>query len=170
MNDQQILQNKEAIRKLKDLATEINICLFCNGTGMEIPPSCRPMATSGVDDDGNIWFFSPRDSEKNREIQMNPNVRLFYSHPGKSSFLIISGKADISYDRATIEELWSPLDKTWFKDGVDDPTISLIRVRPTDAHFWDTKGNQFVNFFKMVASVATGTTLVEGEEGRILVP
>lgn len=169
MSEQQLLKDKEAITKLKDLATEINICLFCTGTGMEDEPDCRPMATSGVDEEGNIWFFSPRESEKNREILQNPRVRLFYSHPGKSSFLLVTGEAEISYDRSKIDQLWNPLDKTWFKEGQDDPSISLIRVKPASAHFWDTKGNRMVNFLKMVASIATGTTLVEGEEGQIVV-
>lgn len=170
MSEYQFLENKEAIKKLKDLATEINICLFCTGTGMEAEPECRPMTTSGVDEEGNIWFFSPRNSEKNLEISQYPQVRLFYSHPGKSSFLIVTGEAEISYDRSKIEQLWNPLDKTWFKEGQDDPSISLIRVKPYTAHFWDTKGNRMVNFFKMVASLATGTTLIDGEEGQILVP
>jgi general stress protein 26 len=99
MGEQQILKDKEAIRKLKNLATEINICLFCTGTGMEVESDCRPMATSGVDEEGNIWFFSPRESEKNQEINRHPRVRLFYSHPGKSSFLIVTGEAEIIYDR-----------------------------------------------------------------------
>ena len=169
MSKQQLLTNKEAIKKLKDLAIDINICLFCTGTGMEPEPDCRPMATSGVDEEGNIWFFSPRGSEKNQEIESNPRVRLFYSHPGKSSFLIVTGNAEIRYDRDKIEQLWSPLDKTWFKEGIDDPSISLICVKPDSAHYWDTKGNRMVNFFKMIASVATGSNLVDGEEGHILI-
>ena len=170
MSEYQLLKDKEAIKKLKDLATEINICLFCPGTGMEEALECRPMATSGVDEEGNIWFFSPRESEKNQKIRSNPRVRLFYSHPGKSSFLVVTGEAEISYDRSKIEQLWNPLDRAWFKEGQDDPSISLIRVKPYTAQFWDTRGNRMVNFLKMVASIATGTTLVEGEEGHILVP
>ena len=27
------------------------------------------------------------------------------------------------FDKQKIEELWSPLAKTWFKEGVDDPNI-----------------------------------------------
>jgi general stress protein 26 len=169
MEDHQFLQDKAAVKKLQDLATEINVCLFCTGTGLEDVPSCRPMATSAVDEEGNIWFFSQRDSEKNRDIETDHRVRLFYAHPGKSSFLIVTGTADIVYDRQKIEQLWSPLDKTWFKEGEKDPSVSLIRVRPDDAYFWDTRGNQMVNFFKMVASVATGSNLVDGEEGRIVV-
>ncbi len=169
MDNQQLLLDKDAVRKLKDLATEINICLFCNGSGMEDAASCRPMATAGVDEEGNIWFLSEKESEKNQEIGADPRVRLFYSHPGKSSFLIVSGQAEIVYDRDKIRQLWTPLDKTWFKEGEDDPSISLLKVKPFTAHYWDTKGNAMVNFFKMVASVATGKTLVEGEEGSLLV-
>jgi len=42
-------------------------------------------------------------------------------------------------------------------------------LKPDSAHYRDTKGNRMVNFFKMIASVATGSNLVEGEEGHILV-
>jgi general stress protein 26 len=169
MSQQQYLQNSEAIDKLKELAISVGECLFCTGTGMETSPSCRPMATSAVDEEGNIWFFSPRTSEKNREIGVNSRVRLFYAHPGKETFLVVTGEAEIVYDREKIRQLWNPIDKTWFRDGVDDPEISLIKVRTMDAHFWDTKGNSMVNFIKMVASAATGKTLVKGEEGTLLV-
>ncbi len=134
---------------------------------MEDDLDCRPMSTAGVDETGNIWFFSDKNSQKNKDIAANSRVKLFYSHPGKSSFLIVSGDAEIVYDRSLIDRFWNPLDKAWFKEGKDDPAISLIKVRPDAAHFWDTKGNSMVNFLKMVASVATGKTLVEGEEGRL---
>jgi len=83
--------------------------------------------------------------------------------------MVVTGRAEIIYSRTMIETLWNALDKTWFKKGKDDPAISLIRVRPENAHYWDVKGSQMVNFLKMVASAATGTTLVEGEEGALLV-
>lgn len=165
--EQHFLQNRDAVSKLQDLAIEINICLFCNGSGMEDEPSCRPMTTKGVDEEGAIWFFSERNSEKNRELALNPRVRLFYAHPGKSSFLIVTGNAEIIYDdRQRIDEFWSSLDKTWF-EGPGDPNISLLKVKPVSAHYWDVKGNQMVNFVKMVASAATGKTLVQGEEGTL---
>ncbi len=166
MSQVSFLHNKEAIRKLQELATGINICLFCSGSGSDENESCRPMATAGVDEEGTIWFISDRDSEKNKDIALDPWVKLYYSHPGKSSFLIVSGFAGIIDDREKIRELWSPLDSNWLKEGEDDPAVSLIAVRPEHAHYWDAKGNQMVNFIKMVASVATGKTL-EGEEGNL---
>jgi len=169
MSDKKYLQQGDAVDKLRELATEINVCLFCTDAGIEANTGCRPMATQGVDEEGNIWFMSDRDSEKNREISLDPRVKLYYSHPGKNSFMVVTGRAEIIYSRTMIETLWNALDKTWFKKGKDDPAISLIRVRPENAHYWDVKGSQMVNFLKMVASAATGTTLVEGEEGALLV-
>jgi general stress protein 26 len=169
MSDKQYLLQAQAIDKLKKLATEIDICLFCSGNGLEEDPGCRPMSTAGVDAEGNLWFLSDKDSQKNQDIAGNPRVKLFYSHPGKSSFLVVSGDAEVIFDRALIDKFWDPLDKAWFKEGKDDPSISLIKVKPDNAYFWDTRGNKMVNFLKMAASAITGKTLVEGEEGSLIV-
>ncbi len=169
MSENTYLQHRDAIRKLQDLTTEINICLFCSGIGPNGTESSRPMATSGVDEEGTIWFMSARHSDKNKEIATDPHVKLYYLHPGKSMFLVVTGLADIVYEREKIRELWNPLDRTWFSEGVEDPEISLIRVRPQHAHFWDAGGNRMVNFFRMVASVAMGKTLTDGEEGNLAV-
>lgn len=169
MSEHAYMQDRQAIRKLQDLITDINICLFCSQEATEENEDCRPMATSGVDEEGTIWFMSDRNSDKNREIAVNPHVKLYYSHPGKSSFLTVNGMADIVTDREKIRELWNPLDRTWFKEGENDPDISLIRVKPHHAHYWDAGGNRMVNFFGMVVSAATGKTLVEGEEGNLTI-
>lgn len=161
------LAQQDAVKKLKELATDIDMCLFCTNLKTGDGSTCRPMSTAGVDDNGDIWFMSPKDSDKNREIAADNTVQLFYSHPGKSSYMVVNGTASISFDKKKIEELWSPLSKTWLKQGKEDPNISLIRVTNISAHYWDTTGNRMINFFKMVASVATGKTLVEAEEGSL---
>jgi len=168
MSEINVLYSKEAVNKLKELAEDIDICLFCTDLETRDVSFYRPMSTKEVDENGNIWFLSNRDSEKNKEItEGDKTVQLVYSHPGKSSFLVVNGKATILYDRQKIEALWNSLDKAWFKEGKDDPDISIIKVTPESAHYWDTKGNRMVNFLKMAASVLTGTTLVQGEEGRL---
>src|SRR5690349_1384939 len=146
------LNNKEAIDKLKSLVSDINICLFCTNLRIDDGATCRPMAAQHVCDQGNVWFFSEKNSDKNKEIQQNKNVQLFFSHPGKSSYLVVNGEAEIIKDRAKTEELWTPLVKTWFPEGKDDPNISIIKVKPTMAYYWDTDGNRMINFLKMVAS------------------
>jgi len=163
------LRNEDAIFKLRELAEAIDICMFCTNLKTDDGASCRPMSTQKVCDEGNIWFFSNADSDKNKEIEQNNNVQLFYSHPGKDSFMIVNGEAEIIFDRDMIDELWSPVLKAWFPGGKDDPNISIVKVKPSSAYYWDTDGNKMINFLKMVASAATGKNLVEGNEGALSV-
>lgn len=159
----------EGIDKLKELVDAINICLFCTSLKTHDGATTRPMSAIKVCDQGNVWFFNQKDSDKNKEIQNDPKVQLFFAHPGKGSYVVVNGDASIITDRAKIEELWTPAAEIWFDKGVDDPNISLIKVTPSSAYFWDTDGNQMINLIKMAASYVTGTNLVSGTEGEIIV-
>jgi general stress protein 26 len=159
--------SKEAVEKLKQLVGEINICLFCTNLTVDDGATCRPMGAQKVDEDGNIWFFSEVNSDKNNEIKQDKKVQLFFAHPGKNSYVVVNGEAEIIFDKNKTEELWSPLLKTWFKEGKDDPSISILKVNTTNAYYWDTNGNKMINFLKMVASAATGATLQIGKEGAL---
>ena len=169
MSKTENLNNKEAIDKLKSLVNEIMVCLFCTDLKTGDGSTCRPMTAIKVCDQGNIWFFSEKNSDKNKAIASDKEVQLFFSHPGKSSYLVVNGEAEIILDTEKIEELWTSSAKIWFKEGKNDPNISVIKVTPKGAYYWDTDGNQMINFLKMVASVATGANLVSGNQGSIKV-
>lgn len=160
------LRNQEGIDKIKELAKGIDMCLFCTNIKEGDGESTRPMSTQGVDDDGTLWFFSDKTSLKNAEIEADPIIRLYYSKPSDSSFMVLNGQAEILFDREKIEELWSVHVEAWF-DGKDDPNISLIKVTPTSAYYWDVEGNKMVNFFKYIVSIATGAELIDAKEGNI---
>jgi general stress protein 26 len=169
MSNTENLINKEAFDKLKSLVDEIKVCLFCTDLKTDDGATCRPMTAIKVCDQGNIWFFSEKSSDKNKAIASDNDVQLFFSHPGKSSYLVVNGEAEIILDTEKIEELWTPIAKIWFKEGKNDPSLSVIKVTPKSAYYWDTDGNQMINFLKMVASVATGANLVTGNQGSIKV-
>ncbi|GAB2616471.1 pyridoxamine 5'-phosphate oxidase family protein [Emticicia sediminis] len=169
MSNTENLHNTEAIDKLKTLVDDIMVCLFCTDLKTDDGSTCRPMTAMKVCDQGNIWFFSEKDSDKNIAIAADKNVQLFFSHPAKSSYLVVNGEAEVILDKIKIEELWTPAAKIWFKEGKDDPIISIIKVKPTNAYYWDTDGNKMINFMKMVASVVTGANLVTGKEGTLSV-
>jgi len=169
MSNTENLNNKEAIDKLKSLVEDIMICLFCTNLKTDDGATCRPMTAMKVCDQGNIWFYSEKNSDKNKVIASDKNVQLFFSHPAKSSYLVVNGEAEIILDKTKIEELWTPIAKIWFKDGKDDTNISIIKVKPTNAYYWDTDGNKMINFLKMVASVVTGTNLITGNQGALKV-
>jgi general stress protein 26 len=169
MSEVKHLHSKEAIAKLKKLVLDIKTCFFCTHIEEEAGAYCRPMATQEVDEWGNIWFLSDKGSDKNCEIQEDSKVQLFYADPGKNNFIAINGHAEELFDKQKTDDLWTPLAKTWLREGKDDPNISLIRVKPESAYYWDTKGNRMINFIKMLASAATGTALAEAEHGEIQV-
>ena len=169
MSNTENLNNKGAIDKLKSLVDDIIVCLFCTDLKTDDGAACRPMSAIKVCDQGNIWFFSEKSSDKNKAIAADKDVQLFFSHPGKSSYLVVNGEAEIILDKSKIEELWLPIAKIWFKEGKNDPNISVIKVTPSSAYYWDTDGNQMINFLKIVASVATGTNLVSGKQGDLTI-
>lgn len=160
------MQGKDAIKKLKQLTKEINICLFCTNI-QEGKATARPMATQLKDGDDCIWFISDKNSDKNREISKDNRVQLFYADNSKSSYLTFTANASIVFDQEKVNELWEPLFKTWFQGGKEDPNISLIKVEPIEGAYWDSKGNRAINFIKMVASVIAGKDLVDSEEGKL---
>ena len=167
MNHTENLTNKDAVDKLKSLVEDIQVCLFCTNLKTDDGAETRPMSAINVCDQGNIWFFSEKNSEKNQSIEADDKVQLFFSHPGKNRYLIVNGEAEIIFDKAKMDELWTPVAKIWFEQGKDDPDISIIKVTPATAYYWDTDGNRMINLLKMAASVATGSNLVSGTEGTL---
>lgn len=127
----------------------------------------RPMATSGVDQDGTIWFMSRKDSPKNLQLRTNPKAQLTYSVHSRSEYLVLDGVANVLQDQDKTEELWSMFAKTWFPGGKDDPSITLIRFVPTGGHYWDTKHGKMVQLLGMVVGAVTGKETDNGVEGHV---
>jgi len=166
--NKQNLSAQDAISKLKELIKNESLCFFCTHL-TQLPITARPMSTQKVDDHGNIWFMSSIESDKNAEIKEDNLVQLFYSNPSGYEFLSVFGNASIHTDREKIYEMWTPFAKAWFKDGKDDADISLIKVTPQSAYYWDTKNNKVVSIIQMLASVFTGSTPNDGIEGTLKV-
>ena len=169
MGDVKNLTATDAVEKIREIAKDANICMFVTDLS-SLPLAGRPMATQEVDEQGNIWFMSDRNSDKNRHIEDDDQVQLFYSHTNNYEYLSIFGRAEIVDDRSKIDKLWTPMAKTWFKEGKDDPNVSLIKVRPEDAYYWDTKNNKMVSLIKF-AMGAIGITPKDdgGIEGKLKV-
>lgn len=162
----QHLSGSEAIAKMKELAEAARTCFFTTLTESRPLPS-RPMAVQTVDEEGSFYFLSGKSSDKNFDIREDSQVQLFFANPGSSEYLSVYGRASISTDREQIRKHWSEMAKVWFQGGVDDPEISLIRVRPEAARYWDTKHGKLVQLAMMAASVLSGKTMTDGVEGNL---
>lgn len=168
MKTQHDLYNQEAIHKLKVMAHNNPVCMFT--TMLEqLPLATRPMSVRKVCDQGNFWFLSSIDSNKNIEIGVDERVQLFFSDPVHSEFLSVFGKATILRDKEKIEELWHQMAKSWFIEGVDDPTLSVIKIEPYKTEYWDIKHGKMVSIMKIEAAATAGATLLDiGETGDLV--
>src|SRR4051794_34062150 len=92
------LSQQEAIDKFKEFVDHESTCLFTTKLS-HIPLTTRPMAVQKVCDQGNFWFLSSSDSDKNAEILEDGRVQLFFLNTGKYEFLSVYGKASITRDR-----------------------------------------------------------------------
>ncbi|ELR73733.1 Putative general stress protein 26 [Fulvivirga imtechensis AK7] len=165
MENTQDLDHNEAMIKLRELIDDIDTCMLVTDLDTK-PLKVRPMHTLDTDSEGNIWFFTTKNSSQYTDIHEDRDVQLIYSHPGKTEFLSVYGTAEISEDRTKIEELWTPMANTWFK-GKDDPNLALLRVSPEDAYYWDTKTNKLVSLVKIAASSVTGMSADDGRKGKL---
>jgi general stress protein 26 len=168
MSSTKDLMGDDAIKKLRDLTNDASTCMFASGLG-EIPFHVCPMQVQQVDHEGSLWFFSGADSVHNRQLEQDSRAQLTFCNPSKLEFLTIFGEAAISTDRHKIGELWNMLVEAWFPDGEDDPNLTLICVRPSMAHYWDTENGKLVTFAKILTAAVTGASLDAGVEGDIQV-
>jgi general stress protein 26 len=147
------LNRKGAIEKLKNMIGDIKFCFFKTKLENENSNATTIMTAQSVDKEGNIWFFSGKNSERNKDIEANEKVQLYFSCPEKNTYLSIHADANIVLDKNKIIELWNPSMKIWFKDGLDDKNISLIKATTKTANYWDSEGQKMINLFKTIKDI-----------------
>ena len=127
----------------------------------------RPMSTQAAEFDSEVWFFTRDDSHKIEEIEKDNRVCLGYSKPDDQTYVSVSGRAEMTKDRAKMEELWSPILKAWFPEGLDDPNICLMKVAVEHAEYWESPSGKLVQLFGFVKALATGQEADYGENKKI---
>ena len=121
---------------------DIDFCMLSTRTaGGEI--AARPMSNNGdVEYDGDSYFFSYEEAHTIADIERDSKVGL--SFQGKKGllgkpplFVAVEGNAELIRDKAAFEAHWTSDLDYWFKDGIDTPSIVLIKVHATRVHYWD---------------------------------
>ncbi len=162
------LNQTEAIKKLKEISEKASVCMFCTEL-TQIPLNTRPMSLRETDMEGNLWFISSSDSNKNFEISEDNRVQLLFMNNSDSEYLSVFGKAYIYKDKSTIEDKWTNFASAWFEEGKDDPKVSIIRVTPEKTYYWDTKAGKLVSLLTFAAAAISGskTDNSDGVEGDL---
>ena len=159
------LEDIDAIKKLKSLAEDIRFCMYTTYTNDKI--ESRPMTTLDIDENGNVWFFTSKQSEIGQDTSWAEPVTLIYSDPKNNTYISVSGTASIEYDEQKKEELWNPMSKAWFPEGKEDPNLVMLKVTTDEAAYWDSSSSRMVVFFSILKAAVTGTTPDEGDHGKL---
>lgn len=148
-------EHKDSVKTLKKKIDGIKIAMLTT----EEPDGSlrsRPMATNEMQDDGTLWFFTREFDPKVNEVNQNHKINLSYSDPDNNLYVSISGEAFLNTDKNKIEELWQPHLKAWFPKGKDDPEISLLKISPQKAEYWDSESSNMVLIFNIAKSILKG--------------
>lgn len=158
--------HSEAVQKLAQLIGGMHTAMLTTqGEGGKL--ESRPMAVQSAEFDGTLYFLTKRSSGKVQQVEEYPQVNVAFADPGKNNYVSIAGKAKAYHDQATIDRLWSPLNKAWFPDGKDDPTIEVLEIDAESAEYWDSPSSTFVQLFGFVKATLTGTPANGGENERV---
>ena len=158
-------ERRESIAKLREMLEGIDFCMMTTIDGGQL--RSRPMSTQAAEFDGEVWFFTRDNTHKIDEIEKDNRVCLGYSDPDNSRYVSVSGHAEISKDRAKMEELWNPILKAWFPEGLDDPHICLMKVNVEQAEYWEASSGKLVQLLGFVKALATGQEADYGENKKI---
>ncbi|MCM3706841.1 MULTISPECIES: pyridoxamine 5'-phosphate oxidase family protein [Cytobacillus] len=125
--------NQEELETVRELIKDIDTAMLTTVT--EEGLVSRPMKTQEIEFDGDLWFFTKKETAKYEEILHDQDVNVAYA--GKS-YVSVRGKAEIVEDLEKKKELWSKAYEEIMQTSYDDPNVVLIKVKTEAAEYWET--------------------------------
>lgn len=152
------------VTTVAELASDISFAMLTtvDETGTLVS---RPMASHGVDEQGDLWFLSSRDSRKIAQITANPRVGVALT--SRDVWISVAGTAEVVEDDQKAAELWSPQMESWFPQGPDDPSVVVVKVTGETAEYWDTPGGLVASALSFVKVKTTGKRY-SGNENEVV--
>ena len=156
----------EKVAKLDALIRDIKVAMFTTVDDQSERLYSRPMHVQGGLENGELLFFTYAASGKVEDFKQDRHVNCAFAKPDAAEFASVSGIASLTRDRKLMEERWEPTLKAWFPDGIDTPDIALIRVRVSDAQYWDSRNQAMIHAYGMVKAAVTGRPVKDAGENE----
>ena len=148
---------------LCELIENIPVAMLTN-TDSEGNLTSRPMSPMEMDRNGALWFFIDLRHAKLEHMGL---ANLSFVDAARATYVSMSGRGEIHMDRARIAQLWTPLVRPWFPDGVDSEHLALLKFVPDAGEFWDAPGSRMVRMFALAASVLAGKPINMGDHDTV---
>jgi general stress protein 26 len=159
------ISREDGTKRLLEVMKDVQFCMMTTvGEGGEM--HSRPMTLQQAEFDGTVWLFTSKSGRIADEIAGDERVNLTFTSKDMKSFVTMSGTARLTRDEGKMKELWKPLHKAWFPDGLEDPDLVLVRVDVARAEYWDSNGTM-TTILEMVRAIATGDRAKPGEHQTV---
>ena len=128
----------------------------------------RPMALQDFEFDGDLWFFAYSDSDLVEQIAVHPEVNVSFSDQKQNNWISVAGPAVRTDDPAKAKELWNPLLKAWFPEGLETPNLTLVKVHAETAEYWEAAhSSKVITLLGAAKAAVTGKTPDAGENETV---
>ncbi|MGG0670794.1 pyridoxamine 5'-phosphate oxidase family protein [Sporosarcina koreensis] len=148
------MKQKE-LETLRGLIKDVDIAMLTTASDEGL--ISRPMKTQEVEFDGDLWFFTKKETDKYKEILHDQEVNVAYA--GKS-YVSVRGRAEIVDDLNKKKELWSKVYEKIMQTSYDDPSVVLIKIKAEAAEYWETGSfsKKIAFFYKSMTGQSTEST------------
>lgn len=160
--------HSQAIEKINELIKGKTIAMLTSVSD-EGHFHARPMAILEMDFDGNVWFFTKKDTAKVEQIGKEPRVNVAYSDPSSQNYVSLAGNASLVVDKALNEKYWKPQFEAWFPDGLDDPELALLKVEVGGAEYWDAPSSTVAHIKGFIQSKISGEQEHVGDHAKVAI-
>ncbi len=137
-----------------EIMEDISVCMVTTHAGGRM--RSRPMHAIPDRDENAVYFITDTRGAKDDEIAAAPDVCLAFADIGDNTYLSITGTAEMVRDPDKAEDLWSTEAQAWWPRGPRDPAVRVLRVRPDEAEYWDTRGNSITVALRLMAARMRG--------------
>ena len=98
----------------------------------------RPMTNYSENPYAEIWFPTEKDTQKIKDISINPKVKVLVPSRKKGFYYQIDGKAELEDDSVVQAKWewwylsWKPAQRRyfWFPQGLDTDKRTIIKIKP----------------------------------------
>lgn len=148
-----------------DLIKDQSICMVVTEDDGNL--RSRPMAAR-VDREGKmIRFLTRRTDAKVEELHHDRDVNISYADPDDQIYASVSGRAQVTTDRALIKELWDPFCDVWFQGSADDADVAVIEVKPVMAEYWKNDSGMIGTAYEFAKAYFSDTEPDIGENKKL---
>lgn len=164
-NNAEHVSGAEAVKKIKALTDDTRSSMMMTSLNSR-PISVRPMGILKVDDEGRLYYFTDKRSEKHAELLASPEMQITVSNDKQSEYLSLYGHSEVYRDQKQIDEMYNAFANTWF-EGKDDPNLEIILFTPETGHYWDSKSGKLIQMAGFLIGAITGKQTDNGRQGEI---